>query len=221
MHIRNPLKMTDWPIKRFLTTIVTIQLTLWCLIALEVIGLEATVLRQIIGLIYLSFLPGIIILRILRLHQLGSIETTLYSVGLSLFVVMFGGVIINIVSPFAGISRPISTMPLMISFTALISVLCVVAWARDRKFSAPAFADFKALLTPPMLFLLLILSCITTNARKGCFHAVAVAVLNRKGSSNVSCFFSWKLNLGSFHQGLPFQENQFQTGNQANFQKPS
>ena len=148
--------MTDWPIKRFLAVIFTIQLVLWCLVALAAIGFEVPVLRQVIGLVYLSFIPGVVILRTLKLHQQGSVKTLLYSVGLSLATVMFGGVIINSVYPFFDILKPVSLMPLMISFTVLISALCIIAYARDKKFSAPTHVDVKGVLSPPVLFLLLI-----------------------------------------------------------------
>ena len=126
MRISNPLQMNDWGIKKFFTVVLTIQLAVWGVIGLDAIGLEVPVLRQVIGLAYLSFVPGVVILRILRLHRLGSIETLLYSVGLSLATVMFGGAIINTVYPLFGISKPISLMPLMVSFTVLINLMKIV-----------------------------------------------------------------------------------------------
>ena len=53
------------------------------------IGINIPFLRDVLGFIYLTFIPGVIILRILKLHEIGSIESFLYSVGLSLATIMF------------------------------------------------------------------------------------------------------------------------------------
>ena len=84
MRINNPFQMNDWEIKKFLTVVLAIQFALWGVIGLDAMGLQIPILRQLIGFIYLTFIPGIIILRILKLHKLGNIETVLYTVGLSI-----------------------------------------------------------------------------------------------------------------------------------------
>ena len=95
MQINNPLQMNDWEIKKFLTVVLAIQLAMWGVIGLDYIGLQIPILRQLIGFIYLTFVPGIIILRILKLHKLGNIETLLYTVGLSIATLMFTGLLMN------------------------------------------------------------------------------------------------------------------------------
>lgn len=147
--------MNDWPIKKFLIVVLSIQIALWGVYVLESLGLPLPLVRQIVGFVYLSFVPGVIILRILKVHNLGSIEPLVYSVGLSIATVMFTGVIVNSVYPSFGISSPISTNPLMISFTVLILALCAIAYHRDRDFSA-THANVKGILSPPVLFLCLI-----------------------------------------------------------------
>ncbi len=156
MRISHPLQMNDWPIKKFLVVVLALLGILWVFIGLEAIGIEIPLLRTIIGFVYLSLVPGVIILRIFKLHTLGSIETLLYSVGLSLATIMFTGALINAVYPFFGISKPISTLPLMITFTILTLTLCVIVYLRDKNFSASTYVDIKGLLSPPVLFLCLI-----------------------------------------------------------------
>ena len=63
MQINNPLQMNDLEIGKFLKVILAIQLATWGVIGLDVVGLEIPILRQLIGLIYLTFIPGILILR--------------------------------------------------------------------------------------------------------------------------------------------------------------
>lgn len=81
MQINNPLQINDWEIKKFLTVVLAIQLAVFGIIGLDAIGLQIPILRQLIGFIYLTFIPGIIILRILKLHKLANIETLLFPVG--------------------------------------------------------------------------------------------------------------------------------------------
>jgi uncharacterized membrane protein len=49
---------------------------------MDSIGITIPVLRQLIGFVYLTFMPGMVILRIFRLHQLGNIKAILYASGI-------------------------------------------------------------------------------------------------------------------------------------------
>jgi len=152
----NPLQMNDWEIKKFLTIVFSIQIAIWGLISLDALSLHIPILRQLIGFIYLTFIPGILILRILKLHKLGSIETLLYTVGLSLSTLMFTGFFMNMLYPLFGISSPISLVPLIITISVVVLVLCVLCYVRDKDLSYPSFIDIKDILYPPALFLCLI-----------------------------------------------------------------
>jgi uncharacterized membrane protein len=151
--IANPLQMNDWGIKKFLKAILAIQLAMWSVIGLNAIGLQIPILRQFVSFIYLTFVPGIIICRILKLHKLGNIETLLYTVGLSIATLMFTGLFVNTVYPLFGISKPISLLPLIISISAVVLVLCILSYVRDKDFYDPSFIDVGNVLSPPALFL--------------------------------------------------------------------
>ena len=148
--------MNDWEIKKFLKVILAIQLAVWGVIGLDTIGLHIPVIREFISFIYLFYIPGIIILRVLKLHKLGNIETLLYSVGLSIATLMFTGLFLNTVYPLFGISDPISILPLIITISVLVLALCAISYVRDKDFSAPSFIDIGAILSPPALFLCLV-----------------------------------------------------------------
>jgi uncharacterized membrane protein len=156
MQISNPLQMNDWGIKKFLKVVLAIQLAMWGVIELDAIGLQIPIIRQFIGFIYLTFIPGILILRILKLHKLGNIETLLYTVGLSIATLMFTGLLMNTFYPFFGISRPISITPLGITISVVVLVLSILSYVRDKNFSDPAHIDVKDVLSSPALFLCLI-----------------------------------------------------------------
>jgi uncharacterized membrane protein len=153
MQINNPLQINDWEIKSFLKVILAVQLAMWGVIGLDFVGLQIPILRQFIGFIYLTFIPGILILRILKLHKLGNIETLLYTVGLSIATLMFTGLLMNTFYPFFGISGPISITPLVITISVVVLVLSILSYVRDKNFSDPAHIDIKDVLSPPALFL--------------------------------------------------------------------
>jgi len=148
--------MNDWEIKKFLKVVLVIQFAMWGTIGLDVLGLQISIVGQIISFLYLTFIPGIIILRILRLHKLNSIETLLYSVGLSIAFLMFTGLFMNTVYPLFGISRPLSTTPLIITLSVFVLILCIVSYVRDKNFSNPGVIDTRDVLSPPSLFLCLL-----------------------------------------------------------------
>jgi uncharacterized membrane protein len=156
MQINNPIQMNDWNIKFFLKVVLAVQLAVWGVIGLDAVGLQIPILRQLIGFIYLAFIPGIIILRILKLHKLGNIETLLYTVGLSIAALMFTGLFMNTVYPLLGISGPISLTSLIITISVVVLVLCVLSYVRDKDFSDPSIIDIGDVLSPPALFLCLI-----------------------------------------------------------------
>ena len=153
MQIENPFRMNDWEIKKFLYVIFAVQFAMWGTIGLDTIGLQIPILRQVIGFFNLSFIPGIIILRILKLHKLDNVETLLYSIGLSIALLMFTGFLMNMVYPFIGISNPMSLIPLIITISTVVLILCILSYIVDKEFSDPSFIELRDILSPPVLFL--------------------------------------------------------------------
>jgi len=94
--------------KNLLIVIFSLQLAFLGLVGLEKLGLEIPILRQAVGFIYLTFVPGFLIFKILQINNRNIIESLLYSVGLSLSFLMWTGALINFLYPLIGISKPIS-----------------------------------------------------------------------------------------------------------------
>jgi uncharacterized membrane protein len=69
---------------------------------------------------------------------------------------MFTGLLMNTVFPLFGVSGPVSLTPLIITISAIVLVLCILSYIRDKDFSEPTFIDLKNVLSPPALFLCLI-----------------------------------------------------------------
>lgn len=153
MKILNPFQINDWEIRRFLSVILAVQLSILGLIAFDSINLNIPILRQIIGVLYLTFVPGLLLLRILKLHNLGNIDTFLYSVGLSLSTIMFTGFLMNKLYPLFGISSPLSTKYLIITISLIVLIFCIVAYMINSNFSNPDFISLNKILNPSFLFL--------------------------------------------------------------------
>lgn len=156
MKIYNIFQINDWEFKKFFIVVSMVQLATWGTIVLDHIGLQTPILRPLIAFIYLIFVPGITILRCLKLHNLGNIETLLYTVGLSITTLMFIGFFINSVYPLFNISKPLSLAPLIITITIVQLILIILCYMIDKNFSNPSFIDFKDILSPTFLILILI-----------------------------------------------------------------
>ncbi|MDI6645194.1 MAG: DUF2206 domain-containing protein [Methanobacteriaceae archaeon] len=130
-----------------------IQIAFLATILLELIGLNLPILRELISTVYLIFVPGILIVMILKLNNLDTIETILLSIGLSITSIMFLGFLINFIYPLVGIIKPISFLPLLITITIFTLILWFYNLIRDN--DLPNVNLTKYMLSPLSLFLCL------------------------------------------------------------------
>ena len=156
MLLNNPLQMNDWKFSQFIKLTLLIQFLLLIFVGLNLKGINIPIISQLIGFIYLTFIPGYLILRVLKIHEIGNVKSLLYSVGLSIASVMFIGFIINMALPIIGIYNPLSLIPLTVSITIYVIVLSIISYIRDNDFNAPNKIDTRTLFSPSFLFLTLI-----------------------------------------------------------------
>ena len=112
-----------------------IQSLLSGLIILETIGVNLPIFRQITGFIYLTFIPGALLLSILKPRKLSSIETFLCAIGLSISFTFFFGAVLNLLLPLIGVAKPLSLWPLLSSFMLMTSFLTVAACKFGKGFN--------------------------------------------------------------------------------------
>ena len=120
--------------------------------------LDISFLRRIIGFLFLTLLPGLLILRVLKLDKLDFLEKFVLSVGLSISFLMFFGLLINNLSLSLGYETPLATIPLLIAFNIAFIVLTAIGYKVNKE--APSFplsnlnlsASEKAFLIVPVLF---------------------------------------------------------------------
>ena len=137
-------------------------------------------LRQILGFLFLIILPGLLILRILKLNRIGSTEKFVLSVGLSISFLMFFGLLLNNSSLSLGYFTPLSTISLLVSFNLAFIVLTITGAKinNDQIFPLPNLdlsTSEKAFLIVPILFPAL--SILGTHLMKTCDNNIILMFL--------------------------------------------
>ncbi|MGB9936898.1 MAG: DUF2206 domain-containing protein [Methanobacterium sp.] len=148
--------MNDWKFSQFIKSVILVQILVLIINGLNLNGINVPIISQLISFIYLTFIPGFLILRIMRVHKIGNVKSILYSAGLSIISVMFLGFIINLFFPMVGITKPMSILPLLTVITIYVIILSILSYIRDKDFSSPDLIDTGDLMSPIFLFL-----CIT------------------------------------------------------------
>lgn len=144
-----------WETRRFLIVVMAVQLAFWGLVGLDILGFPVTFLRQFVGFIYLTFIPGILVLRVLGLYNLNFVESLLYAIGLSIAIVMFNGFLLNTVYPLVGLGNPISLYPLITSISGVVIFLMVIC-LKDWRLNLPALHRDPIEVSPSIVFLLIL-----------------------------------------------------------------
>ena len=123
--------------RRILLATAGISIVYFVLWGLSFSGFDIPFIRQLSGLLVITFIPGYNILTILRIRGLGASKTTLFSVGLSLAYLMFIGAIANALLPILGIARPMSPTPIIAIIGISMSILFFLAYSRMQNPKIP------------------------------------------------------------------------------------
>ncbi|WP_067073347.1 DUF2206 domain-containing protein [Methanoculleus horonobensis] len=156
MQIRNPITLNDWRIRSYLIAILVFQLGLLVIQLLGSTNSHILVLQAILGFAFFSFIPGIIVLRIMRVHHLSTLETLLYAVGLSIAILMLTGLLMSVLYPLVGLSRPLSPTSTLLTVNITTLILLLLSLAGDQKSPEPDYIDTGAFLSRPALLLYLV-----------------------------------------------------------------
>lgn len=114
------LTETKKNISDFIKAALIIQIVVYIAIALDIV-----ILRQIVSFIYLTFIPGLAVLRILRLQKLDLIEKIMFSVGLSIALLLLLGLAVNALY-YIGLLQPLSTLPVISVISIVTLTLCAI-----------------------------------------------------------------------------------------------
>lgn len=113
----------------FMVTIVVFQVALYISFFFDI-----PVVRQVVGFLYLTFIPGFVIVKLMKADNLGQAETVLFSVGLSVAILMLLGLFVNVVGSFVNIRQPLDPLFLVLvlsGFVLLGTLVCYFKGSRD------------------------------------------------------------------------------------------
>ena len=144
------VEIKNLDVKQYFTVLMAIVLLTDLIILLNV-----PFLRQILGFLCFTIIPGLLILHILKLNKIEFLKKFVLSVGLSVAFLMFGGLLVNSFYPL--ILKPLSLAPILISFTIILIILAFIAYKRNKDdFDVGDVFNFKMdlkdKLTFPLIF---------------------------------------------------------------------
>jgi uncharacterized membrane protein len=119
-----------------------------------------------LGFILLTILPGLLIANLFKFGEMDLIKKIVYSVGISIFLLMIIGFLINSFGPLVGFSRPISFYSIIFSINCLIISLAGLSYYKhhlDFSLTDPLKKCKNEIFTIPSfcLFLILILGILS------------------------------------------------------------
>ena len=155
MRIPDFFRMNDRNIRKFAIVILSFLIAYDSTFLINKFLFKVSILPQLLGFIVLTFIPGFVILRILKVHNIDRVTNFLLAVGLSLSFLIIFGLFLNTLLPYIGISKPISPFPLFYSFNIGVLCLLLIAYLRDKGFKpSKHFLDINL---SPWFFSLLLL----------------------------------------------------------------
>ena len=116
-----------WKTESFLFLALFLQVTFDATLLFDV-----PVAKQVIGVLCLTFVPGFIIVKLLKLDELDVLEIILFSAGFSVAFLMIIGLLINELLFLFGVSQPLSVVPLMIVLNSFTLVGGVLVYLRSE-----------------------------------------------------------------------------------------
>ncbi|MCL5072419.1 MAG: DUF2206 domain-containing protein [Actinobacteria bacterium] len=88
--------------------------------------------RAAITFIFLITIPGLLLMLIFKIQKTNPWEYLVYMIGLSVAFLIFGGLFVNWVLPFFGIDKPLSLIPLLISFDIFLLIFWFIGYKRNK-----------------------------------------------------------------------------------------
>ena len=159
MRLPNIFKINNFPLKKLFIYVFAIHATVWGLILSDQVGIAIPFLRPVVTTIFLLSVPGILILRAMRITKFGTLDNLLYAVGLSVAVILGTGLVLDIftiqLSNFSITYLNMSTYPTLITLTIFDAILMAICYFRSRDIEDEPYhfdVDKRAVL----LFLLLL-----------------------------------------------------------------
>ena len=93
---------------------------------------DIPILRQVSGIVFLTVLPGMLIIFLFKLNKLEITEKVVLTIGLSIAFLMFFGLLLNQAGLFFGYDSPLSAGNLLLWLNLALIALLIAAYLRNR-----------------------------------------------------------------------------------------
>lgn len=123
-----------------------------------VVFFDIPILRQVIGFVCLTFIPGFLFVQLLIKKELETVERVSLSVGISVALLLISGLIINELLPAFGISTPLSLFSLMVTSDFVFSILFVMNYYKKTNFNFNIVVTSKLLISTLLLLIIPVLA---------------------------------------------------------------
>jgi uncharacterized membrane protein len=133
-----------------------VQLALLAFVLFARLGYQFSLLRATVAVLYLTIVPGFLVLEVIGIDPEERTDYLLYAVGLSVVSFMFIGVVANFVLRALGVANPISELPVVFTTLTVTLALTGLYYRRDTGDGVSVSFDLDRLLSPPLLFVLLL-----------------------------------------------------------------
>jgi uncharacterized membrane protein len=197
VHLWGSARMNTSGLGRLFNFALILQLA-----AFIAIFIDIPVFRQVVGFFYLSFLPGFLFLKVIRLEKTGLIEYILYSVGFSVVFLMLFGLLSGLLYPALNLLKPLVGYPIIATMLVFTFVLYIASWFRTRKEPAlrngnpseQTFTNLKSLrILIPLLICIPILTIFGTELLLSSGNNFVLLLLVVITSAIVLCSFSERI----------------------------
>ncbi|HMK45962.1 MAG TPA: DUF2206 domain-containing protein [Methanocella sp.] len=159
MRLINIFKINNFPLRKLFIYVFAIHAAVWGLILADSLGLSIPFLRPVVTTIFLLSVPGILILRAMKITKFSILDNLLYTVGLSVAVILGTGLVLDIftiqLSNFNITYLNMSTYPALVVLTVFDAILMAACYFRSRNIDDEAYY-FDVDKRTVLLFLLLL-----------------------------------------------------------------
>jgi uncharacterized membrane protein len=142
--------------KEVLVFLIALQAAMISFICFDELEFYVPFGRQAVTFIYLMVAPGLLVLGILKLLKISIEELILYTIGLSVSLIVLMGLLVNSIAPIIGITNPISKFPLTIAISIFVCCLAGVFYLHNRNYKWTVSINLGYILSPSALALMLI-----------------------------------------------------------------
>jgi uncharacterized membrane protein len=183
--------------RNFLAIVVALQVIMYASLFLNF-----PVVRAVVGIAYLTIIPGLIITKLLKLDNLSTLEQILYTVGFSVAFLMIAGLIINQFGYLIGLDFPLATLPLSLFINTLVIIGATATYLRRDRIkpvsSAPKTSFSRSMLLLALIPVLSIIGVLLVNATGNNF-LLLIMILAIAGVFVASVFSSRSPKSPSFY----------------------